>query len=193
MPVSLFSQLCASGGLRHKVELGLSGRPEELLRVREVRYDLGPTFVAEDRHRIRQRSEGGANEPDPASPFTIEVEAYGNFDVSADVIVGDGRVEHLSCTIVTALDPVTVEDVMRSFEQRVLTRPRPRAPRRRLASFSVWGQSPSLESRWCSVSATASGPAYASTRRRGWRLPHGSPFCRSARAGSARRCRPFSR
>jgi predicted acylesterase/phospholipase RssA len=93
MPVSLFSNVLRSAGLRHVVALGLTGTREELLRVRGVVYDLGPTF--DERYRTRT-APAGPGDADPAAALSIEVEAYGAFGLSARVQLGDGRVDELT-------------------------------------------------------------------------------------------------
>ena len=81
---------------------------------REVVYDLGPTFV--ERHRTRTALDGLITAPDPASAFRIEVEAYGDFDMSARLAVGDGKVEDLTHTAVVPAKRIETQEARRAFE-----------------------------------------------------------------------------
>ena len=114
MSVSISSEVLRSEGLRHVLAVGLVGERDELLRVREVVYDLGPTFV--ERHRTRKALDGLVTGTRSASAFRIEVEAYGDFDMSARLAVGDGKVEDLTHTVVVAAKRSETQEAIRTFD-----------------------------------------------------------------------------
>jgi predicted acylesterase/phospholipase RssA len=110
MPLDLISRVVRVEGLRTVVALGLAGTRDELLRVREVVYDLGPTFV--ERRRTKSKTTDAlVGDADPAKAFEVEVDAYGDFQFSARVAVGDARFEELTHTVAVAAtsDPAAKE------------------------------------------------------------------------------------
>src|SRR5262245_15562373 len=89
MALSLVRRLHGREGLRHFIQLRLDGSRDELLGVRGVTYDLGPTF--EDRYRQRPSGDAPASDDDRTSGLGIDVTAYGDFAVTARVALGNGQ------------------------------------------------------------------------------------------------------